>query len=748
MTTVASLHPPLMRPAPVPIAPAPPHSKSSVAYPGRFTPQHSIPMASSPNAAPYASAPTTATTQNRRERPCDACRKRKSRCVVHEGAQACLLCEFQKQACTFVQSPQPRKRRLNSGDEAPQERVVRRRSPGESPSRPDLSQRQSTKSEGSASLTLSERLPAVERADESPPPLDSGRRDARMDRQVQHIGHSGEFEHRLLDLSTFDEDDQSPTSRGILRRVNEQDTFLVLPQQPSGTFLDQDEANLSKAIESLVAPHGPELVDIFFSVVHPSFPILHGQAFLETHERNPQETPPALLGAMYMLALRWWSRKADRSSQIALNVDELTRLTSRSLDIAVHRQRLSTIQAGLLFLQSSEQDSWPLTAQLVAIGQGLGLHLDSSNWRISHQERVVRRRLAWALFMQDKWSSLIHGRPSHIVKSSWSVKPVNDDDFADIIVRGDREEATEEDKEKAMMLFGHMIPLTEILSEVLDTFYTLQAIREIDEAGSNGTKLILEHAKPIQIKLKDWFARLPPCLRMDSITPNKLSSTGYLHLAYFATEITLHRRIVRSLAPGTTDPYLLHICRSAAKTRLISAMDFINRMKPEHLQSFWYFSSTVSFALIGTFGGLLLATAPSCEEAEFYRCRLAEYRWTLTVSSKSAPFMGFAVDMLDTSSDLLQNLEEKPSIEWLRANAEVRIEQGQGDEDMADEPTHSSEHPMLYAPSTASGLASPSTTMSSGSSGGDPYTASTTMDGYELHTGQSESLDFFSKAGV
>jgi len=153
--------------------------------------------------------------------------------------------------------------------------------------------------------------------------------------------------------------------------------------------------------------------------------------------------------------------------------------------------------------------------------------------------------------------------------------------------------------------------------------------------------------------------------------------TGFLHLAYFATEITLHRRIVQSLnnpissstTPSSTtqsftppDPYLLYICRSAAKTRLISAMDFVNRLRPEHLRSFWYFPSKTNFTLIGTFGGLLWATAPAKEEAEFYRLRLREYRWTLSVSAERAGFLSYAVAMLDTSRDMLKNLAEKPSL--------------------------------------------------------------------------------------
>lgn len=90
-------------------------------------------------------------------------------------------------------------------------------------------------------------------------------------------------------------------------------------------------------------------------------------------------------------------------------------------------------------------------------------------------------------------------------------------------------------------------------------------------------------------------------------------------------------------------------------------MDFVNRLRPEHLSSFWYFPSKVNFALIATFGSLLLATAPGQEEGDFYRTRLVEYRWTLCVSSKSAEFLSFAVDSLDTSSLLLRSLPRKPS---------------------------------------------------------------------------------------
>ncbi len=218
-----------------------------------------------------------------------------------------------------------------------------------------------------------------------------------------------------------------------------------------------------------------------------------------------------------------------------------------------------------------------------------------------------------------------------------------------------------------------------------------------------------------------------------------IPSVGSLHLAYFATEITLHRCIIRSLNNSTADPYLHHICRAAAKTRLISAMEFVNRLKPQQLQSFWYFASKINFALIATFGSLLRATAPGREEADFYKTRLEEYRWTLSVGCKSAHFLDFAVQSLDVSSSFLVNLTQKPSVSPATQSkaTSVRSISPPRDTVMVDRSPGQVGHLSGYfdpnfrstaqqhtrVSSTASGLASPSTSTSDGSSGHEAYTA-------------------------
>jgi hypothetical protein len=510
------------------------------------------------------------------------------------------------------------------------------------------------------------------------------------DRYSQYIGPTTDFEPSLINLSPFDPHDESLLARGVLRKVSENDTFLLLPDDNTPGH-DREKDDL-ESIEMLVAPHGRRLLDLYFRIVHPGFPIIQKTVFYEKYERSYTEFAPPLLAAIYILAINWWDHDDDLASLPRPNVRELERLVRRTLADAMYRPKLSTIQAGLLLSQRPEGDQWAPTAQLVAIAQELGLHLDCSGWKIPPWEKGLRKRLAWALYMQDKWGALVHGRPSHIFHSNWAVQTLTSNDFPD--VEWDEDDIEEKaETNRGRTLFMQMVQLSQILAEILECFYTLQAMATVTNAGLQGTHLVLSLAKPIQLKLKEWYAALPGEIRMDSSfqssmlpSAGRLSSIGYLHLAYFATEITLHRRIIRSLdacSPSSSahptpsaspagsgiDPYVQHICRSAAKARLISAMDFVNRLTPSHLRSFWYFASKTNFALIGTFGSLLWATSPGREEAEWYRRRLAEYRWTLSVSSKSRGSGGsreglteFAMGMLDISTGLLKTLPEKPTL--------------------------------------------------------------------------------------
>lgn len=472
------------------------------------------------------------------------------------------------------------------------------------------------------------------------------------------------MEPALLDHLPFDQNNEGAVANARVRKLGDETFIRVRNTMPDAVSVD--------AIESLVAPYGPTLIEKYFEHVHPTFPILMEDAFRQSYITR-RGLSPLQLAAVYVLTLKFVDMPASQS----VRRPDVARLESTALKLltdSLPRPTMATIQAGLLLMEKSTVATRALNAQLVTAGFELGLHQDCSNWKMDTWEKGLRKRLAWALYMQDKWSSLVHGRPSHIFAWNWTVKDLVEQDFLDAFHHTDsRHDDTPVGH--GPLYFCHMVALTTILSDILDRFYTLQAIEDFKSAGGNKTRTILERAKPAQIRLKDWFARLPTELKMDTTSDlfdtitEENARNGALHLSYFATEITLHRCIIRSLNSETADAYLSHICRSAAKTRLISAMDFVNRLRPAHLRSFWPSASRHNFTLIGSFGILLRVTAPTKEEAEFYRLRLCEYRWTLSVSRKNAEFLDFALDSLDVATNLDRHVPEKPEIDDLMHSA-------------------------------------------------------------------------------
>lgn len=206
----------------------------------------------------------------------------------------------------------------------------------------------------------------------------------------------------------------------------------------------------------------------------------------------------------------------------------------------LNRPKLSTVQAGVLLLQRPDGDSWALTGQLIAVAQNLGLNLDCSEWKIPSWERGLRKRLAWALYMQDKWGALIHGRPPLIHNDDWSVRPLEHSDFPETMEDDDDEEGSSE-VEKGRLTYVAMISLTEILTDILSTFFTLRATAELEKGKENATLITLEKAKPIQLRLKDWHAKLPPCLAIGENKARKLSSTGEFPMNFIAVILSLNR---------------------------------------------------------------------------------------------------------------------------------------------------------------------------------------------------------------
>lgn len=410
-------------------------------------------------------------------------------------------------------------------------------------------------------------------------------------------------------------------------------------------------------IEESIRPLGPTLVNLYFRIMHRTFPILDKGVFLEKYARSYREFSPPLLAAVYLVALDW--KLFDRNLATAPrtpDAEALETLAMRAMDDDLKRPKLSTLQAGLLLLQRTRFSHSTLPAQLLSIGQTLGIHIDCMGWKIPEWEKGLRRRLAWALYMQDKWGVLVHGRPSLIPAqidedegtSDWDVGPCTLNDFP--------EEATPEEENDdngdggvngaaGRAAFLQSIELTKIFSRIVSTFCSIGATKKgglLERIGPSGAMTL---AKPLAMELREWHAAVPASLQLESTPSLRLSTNGALHLSHMAAELTIHRALVRALTPDSA-PSLRSAIRTAARTRLTSAVNLIESFQPEHIQSFWGFAAAAQVALVGAFAGLLWATSPQMDEAAGYVEQLEKLRWVLQVRASAAPFVREALRML------------------------------------------------------------------------------------------------------
>ncbi len=336
-----------------------------------------------------------------------------------------------------------------------------------------------------------------------------------------HIGYTTELEPILFDIS---QTAGIPVNRASYQKPDGRNAFL-LDRTEDDKFENDLYSDSLLIIENLVGSHGPSLIQHFKAMTNRNFPIVEDAFFhiYESYQRSSLD--PALLSAVYAIAASSPAYVNEAVGGVELDLVQVEDIAFRWFAHSISKPTLSTIQAGILLMQRPNIDSKTLNSQLVGIAYELGLHLDCSSWTLSDEERSLRKRLAWALYMQDKWCSLIHGRPSSISKNHWAVRELGEDDFAiDNRILDDR--IPVEEVKRGRDLFCQMVALTEILSTILDTFYTLKAMQEVDDAGQNGTRLILEKAKPVQLRLKEWFMHLPRSLKMDSTMTGKPSATG------------------------------------------------------------------------------------------------------------------------------------------------------------------------------------------------------------------------------
>lgn len=414
-----------------------------------------LPPPASPTAIDGADADGSAANQgrkykSRKERPCDACRRRKVCCIREPGDEACSLCRMQQTVCQYDQGPTPRRRRP--------------------PGAPRLSRSSAytpTRSSGnpatpSPSIASRSHLPS-----EVAPP-------AAGEWISQYVGLSGDQDPFVLRHCNFNGSNYYKSGDWACLRVRTDGAFPSHFTLVPASHLDARPPHYpSSDLLNAAYPLHHDLLATYFEIIHTSYPILDPSRFIKG---NKIDTP--LLATMYSLARPFCPSAQTMPHEIP---DAINSYVFQALPIEVRSPRLETIEAALLFIhRHTVIHRAPTTPGLYAeIGllAGMcfdaGINIDPTRWDLSQADRSRRKRLWWALHIHDKWAALGLGRPSYLHEDDCNVPLLTIEDVPPNTVSGEPLPPT------SAQMFVAMAALSQILSLLLTHFYTLKAVTRL-----------------------------------------------------------------------------------------------------------------------------------------------------------------------------------------------------------------------------------------------------------------------------
>lgn len=206
------------------------------------------------------------------------------------------------------------------------------------------------------------------------------------------------------------------------------------------------------------------------------------------YARSYREFNPPLLAAVYLLALGYWNFDEELMPYPKPDTRFFEAMAFSSFHGAMHMPKLSAVQGGLLLTQY--QTSMPdggvderyihLTTQLVSLMYSLGLHLDCGDWDIPDWEIGLRKRMSWAVFMQDRWSSIFDARPCLINQENWGLLPLKIDDFPE---NEEDDQDGSSEVAKGALVFIRMAELSSILSQCHSNIFSIRSRMIIEKAS-------------------------------------------------------------------------------------------------------------------------------------------------------------------------------------------------------------------------------------------------------------------------
>ncbi|PLB45786.1 fungal-specific transcription factor domain protein [Aspergillus steynii IBT 23096] len=688
--------------------------------------------------------------RSKRHRPCDQCRERKLGCQTDDGLP-CIRCRSADIACTFDHPPPKRPRRESSQsswlwDEVTPDDLQPSTQPLEQQQPPPIGQTFSLDD-----LPVDGVSPAVSGQ------LVFGRSPTQFVQSLDQLqgfsaqlfGASAESDPWLLRHCSFDDAGVKCFYKVHFRNAGGVPTAEKIPvhfmiaadeladsaKRETSCRLPADGSTSSSSTSSrdelnrLVPPeYGPRLVALFVKYVYPALPLLsRSHMGLTPSCWTPQpwvleRTPVHLLAAIYASALPFAAHDdylCVLQTYSAPPAHRLWRLVYELVAEEIHTPHLAVLQAAVLYLhrplddaQASRADTpfvWSWVGSLVGLAESLGLHIECRMWGIPAWEKRLRRRLWWAVYAEDKWRSLLLGRPPYIHAGEWDVAELDDADFL-YHARGTASAASAGVTGTLDPVpFRYLVDLSAIAEQIYSSFYTLRKSQYLSERFHASHDI----GRPLLERLNAWYSSLPESFRLPNWSKSVSGLAPYptsIHFAYMILVLFVYRALLRPMARSSSPPLIFDLeemptnpdpdpaanpeldasadvnadaavdtegdnpplldCFDMPEIESFPAVDltdhgtgetilnaaercasimvsFTRRLTSSDFVGFWYSWSRISFATVSNFLLLLLIQAPNADRALKGKQLVESWLRVLRCQSQSFPMMKLGLTRLD-----------------------------------------------------------------------------------------------------
>ncbi|KAG2417269.1 hypothetical protein HFD88_008488 [Aspergillus terreus] len=684
--------------------------------------------------------------RSKRHRPCDQCRERKLGCQTDEGLP-CVRCRSADLPCTFEHPPPKRPRRDSSWSQQGSHKAST-----ESPACHDPSLLPSWEDRHTVPPPshLPSRGTSVSNHPVQPPAFTGSLEDLQAPAGVspavsghlltvgpsptqfvqsldqlegfsaQLFGASAESDPWLLRHCAFDDSGVKCFYKVHFRNAGGVPTadripvhFMIAADELAASAKQETSCRTAgeatrDELNRLVPPeYGQRLVSLFVKYVYPALPLIsRSQMGLSPSCSIPEtwaldRTPVHLLAAVYASALPF---AAHDDYLCVLNTyspppaDRLWRMVYELVAEEIHTPHLAVLQAALLYLHKPMDESrastadtpfvWSWVGSIVGLAESLGLHIECRMWGVPAWEKRLRRRLWWAIYAEDKWRSLLLGRPTYIHQGEWDVSELDGADFL-FHARGASSSSSAVQTTQDPVPFRYLVDLSRIAEEIYESFYTLRKSQYLSERFDASHDI----GRPLLEKLNDWYSTLPETFRLPNWSKSVSGLAPYptsIHFAYLILVLFVYRALLRPMARSSSPPLIFDLdelpanpsaldpsaespmldCinmpeiesfpavdltdHSTGETTLNAAercasivISFTRRLTSSDFTGFWYSWSRVGFATVSNFTLLLLVQAPNAERAAKGKQLVDSWLRVLRCQSQSFPMMKLGLTRLD-----------------------------------------------------------------------------------------------------